>query len=194
MLFAGIHHLLAAVSFGYHYHAAAMFLKQIDIRIHSTGRSRAKRTGRHSFRCFGRAGIIHRMILHVLWQIFPSIQHFFDARMCNIAGHYHCPRKRKSRGNRIFRQGRQNFVHRAVQIDFHCISFTCIAIFFRDIFAGIILQFFEPNAILVYLCLNVAIGRARYCQAYKAGSPMTREPDNTHIVSKIFSSKLSTNT
>ncbi|MNE31930.1 hypothetical protein D3C80_1255210 [compost metagenome] len=84
MLVAGIRHLLAAVAFRQHDHAAAIGLQLIDVGVHAPCGSGSKRTRCVSLRRFGRSCVVNRVIFHVLRQPFAVIQTLLQFCMGNI--------------------------------------------------------------------------------------------------------------
>ena len=64
--------------------------------------------------------------------------------------------------------------------------------FFRDEFARITVQFFNPDTFFVDLTLDVTVGRARNAQTYRTRCTVTRQTNDTDIMSQIFTAELCT--
>ena len=137
MLLTSISYSLAAITLRQHDHTSSVALEQINVRVHTSGSSRAHRTASHSLRSLGRTSVINRMILDILRQIFTTIQTFFQFGVCNVTAYDNCTVQRQTGCYRIFIQFCQDFRHRTVQVNLHCIAFTSLTEFFRNQFARI---------------------------------------------------------
>ena len=182
--------MLATVTFCQHDHAAAMTLEQFYIRVHTSCCSRTHRTTSHAFRSFCRTCIINRMILNILWQVFAAIQTFFQFSMGDVTTYDDRSVQWQTSSYRIFSQLFQDFRHRTVQVDLYNITFTCLTQFYRNKFARIWIQFLNPDTFLIDFTFDVTVGRARYSQAYRTRSTVTRQTDDAYVMSKIFTSEL----
>ncbi len=127
MLLAGIGHGLRAIALGDHYHRSAVILEQIHVRIHAVSGRRSHGAASHSFRSLGRAGIEHRVILEILWQILSPVKPLFQAGMCYVAGHDDSPIQAQASGNRICGKLSANLFHRTVKVHYYSLALTCVA-------------------------------------------------------------------
>ena len=87
MLLAGVGYLLTAVPFGQHDHATAMRLEQIHVGVHASSCGGSHGSGGIPCGCLCRAGIINRMILHILRHSLAPVDPFLQFRVSNIASH-----------------------------------------------------------------------------------------------------------
>ncbi len=103
MLVAGVGDLLAAVAFRQHHHARAVGLQQIDVRVHAASGGRAEGAGGVTGRRFGRAGVVDRMIFHVLRQFLAVVEQLFQLSVRDIAGDDNGAVEAQAGGNRMGR-------------------------------------------------------------------------------------------
>ena len=171
-----------------------MTLEEVYVRVHTSGRCRAHRTASHSLRSFGRTGIVDRMVFDILRQILTAVQTFFQLGMSDVTTHDDSAVQRQAGGNRILSQLFQDIFHRLVQINLHHITLTGFTEFGRNQFTRIAVELFNPDTVLVDFTLDVTVGRAGNAQAYRTRSTVTRQTDNTYIMSQILTSELCTKT
>ena len=112
--------------------------------------------------------------------------------MCHVAGHDHRALEAEARLHRVLGEVGEHFLHRAVKVDFNCRSevhgVACRNVVFRMVF-----HLFEPEAVLVNLSLDVAVGRAAHADRNRAASSMTRSANHAHIVHQVLASELGAN-
>ena len=194
MFVASIGNTLSTITFSKHDKATAIRLEKIYVRVHTTSSGGAHRATSHTGRSLGRTGVIDRMIFDVLRQTFATVDAFFQFGMRDIATYDNSTIQRKTRTDRIFRKFLTNIFHRTIQIDGDNIAFAGIAKFFGNKFVRLIVHLFNPDTIFVDLTFDIAVGRARNAQTNRTAGTMTRQTDNAHIVSKILTTKLCTQT
>ena len=130
------------------------------------------------------------MIFNVLRQPFAVVQTLFQLRVRDVAAHDDRAVQRETGRDRILRKLRQNLFHRTVQVDANRFPLARFAQLFRDVFARIVFQFFDPHAFAVDLRLDVAIRRAGDAHPDRTGCAVTRQTDHAHVVGKVFAAKL----
>ena len=192
VLLAGIRHLLATVTFGKHNHAAAVALEEVYIRVHTSGSSRAHRTASHALRSLGGTGVVDRMILDVLRQIFATVQTLFQFGMCNVAAYDDGSVQRQTGRNRILSQHLQDVGHRLVQVNLYNVAFASLAKFGGNQFARVAVQLLNPDTFAIDFTLDVTVGRAGNTQTNGAGSTVTRQTNDANIVSQVLAAELCT--
>ena len=65
------------------------------------------------------------MVFKVLWHLFTCIETGLDFGVSYVTTHYDGSVEAQAGGHRVFAQFSADFGHRAVEVDFHCITFTC---------------------------------------------------------------------
>ncbi|SUV47206.1 Uncharacterised protein [Bacteroides eggerthii] len=110
--------------------------------------------------------------------------------MSNVATHDDSTVQRQAGGNRILGQLLQDILHRLVQIDLHHITLAGLTEFGRDKFSRIAVELFNPDTFFIDFTLDVTVCRAGNAQTDRTGSTMTRQTDDTHIVSQILAAEL----
>src|SRR5574344_586160 len=171
-----------------------MALELIHIRIHTVGCCRAHTSTRHALRCLCRSGIKNRMVLEVFRQILTCVETGFQLGMCNITCDNDGAIQAQARCYRIFRKNLANLCCREIQVNLNSIALTCLTELLRDEFTRLIIHLFYPDTILIDLCLDVTVGRAAHAETNRTGCTVTRQTDDTNIVSKIFTTELCTET
>ena len=190
MLFAGVSHLLASVALCKHYHAAAVVLEQVHIRVHAAGSCRSHGTAGHSGRRLCRSGIVYRMILEILRHIFSPVKTLLDPGMGDVPCHDDGAVQAQAGRNRIFREFGKDFRHRAVKVDLHGIALPCLTEFLRNQTARIVIHLFYPDAVLVDLALDVPVCGAAYAESDRTACTVARKPDDAHIMGIILAAEL----
>ena len=175
ILLAGICHLLAAVTFGKHNHAAAVALEEVYIRVHTSGSSRAHGAASHALRSLGRTGVVDGMVFDVLRQVFATVQTFFQLGVCDVTAYDDGSIQRQTGGNRILGQFLQNIGHRLVQVNLHHIAFTGLTEFFGNQFTRVAVELFNPDTFFIDFTLDVTVGRAGNTQTHGTGRTVTRQ-------------------
>ena len=112
--------------------------------------------------------------------------------MSNVARHNDGATHAQARAYGIFSEFFEHFFHRLVEVDFHTAAFACVAEFLRNPTRRIIVEFLNPNTVLVDLTLDVSVGRATHADAYRQTCAVAGQTNYTNIVGKIFTAKLST--
>ena len=191
MFLTGIGDHLGTIALGNHDHRAAVALEEIHIRIHAVSRCRTHRAAGMTFRSLSRTCIEHRVILDVLGQILAAVKQLFHACVGNIASHNNRTRQRNAGRDRVLGQFLADFAHRLVQIDLDRSAFTGFAEFFRNQFAGVGIEFFNPDAVLVDLGFDVAVSRAAHTHADRAACTVAGQTDHANVVSHVFTAELS---
>ena len=130
------------------------------------------------------------MIFNVLRQPFAVVQTLFQLRVRDIAAHDNRAVEGETGRNRILRQLRQNLFHRTVQVNANRFPLARFTQLFRNVFARVVFQFFDPHAFAVDLGLDVAIRRAGDAHPDRTGCTVTRQTDHAHVVGKVFAAKL----
>jgi hypothetical protein len=99
------------------------------------------------------------VIFNVLRQTFAIVQALFQFRMGDVTSNNNGAVQRQTGRNRILRKLRQDLTHRAVQVNVYRFTLARFTQLFRDIFARVVFQFFDPDTVAVDLRFNVAIRR-----------------------------------
>ncbi len=190
VLLAGVAHHGRAVALRQHHHRAAGGLEILDEGIHAPGRGRPERARGIAFRRLRRARVIDRMVLEIIRQSLPLLQPLAQLGMRQIARHDHRTGERQPRLDRIFRELRQDFLHRLGEIDLHHLAAELCRIDIRQIFRRIVLELFEEHAVLGDLAERLAVGRARHAKPDRQRGAVARQPDHAHVVAEIFAAEL----
>ena len=112
--------------------------------------------------------------------------------MSYITGYDNRTVEAKSGADRIFGELCENLRHRAVKINLHGIPFSGIAKLLRNQFIRLIIHLLNPDTVGIDLGFDVSVCRAADSQTNRATGTMARKPDDTDIMSEIFSSELGT--
>ena len=134
------------------------------------------------------------MVFEVLGHFFATIEALFDFGVSYVAADDDCAVERQTCRHGIFRQFGENFGHRAVKVDFDDFALALTAIFFGNEFAGVGVEFFDPQTFAVDFSLHVAVGRAADAEANGAGCAVARKTYDADVVSKIFAAELGAET
>ncbi len=195
MLLASVSHLLRAVTLGNHHERSTIVLELIHVWVHAVRSGRSHRTTRIALWSLGRTRIENRIVLEVLWHFLTSIQTSLQLRMSNVTSHDDSTLQVHTSRNRILAQFLANSVNALVQVNLDALAaFAWTTILFRNQFRRIAVHHFEPNTILVNLCLDVAVGRARNTHTNRTTCTMTRQTNHTDVMSQILATKLSSKT
>ena len=130
------------------------------------------------------------MIFNVLRQPFTVIHPLFQFGVSNITTNDN----RAIQRNGILRQLCEDLFHRTVKVNAHRFAFSRFAQLFRDIFAWIMFQFFDPNPLTVDLCFDITVSRTRDAHTDRAGCAVTWQANHADVVSEVFTAKLRTQT
>ena len=130
------------------------------------------------------------MVFEILRQILAGVQTCFQLGMGNVPGHDDGTVQADTGSHGILRKNLANLAHGLVEVDTHGIAFACLTKCFRYKGSGIVIKLLYPDAVLVDLCFDVAVGRARYAQTNGARCAVARQTDDTDVVCKVFSAKL----
>ena len=108
------------------------------------------------------------MILEILGHGLTAVEAFFDLGMGDVAAHDNGAVEREAGRNGVFGQFCEDFLHGTVEVNFHYFALAGLAVFFGDEFAGIGVEFLDPDAVAVDFGFNVAVGGAGNSEAYGA--------------------------
>ena len=86
VLLARIGHHLRAVALGDHHERAAVFLEEVHVGVHASGRRRAHGAAGHAGGRLGGSGVEHGMVLDVFGQAFAAVEAFLQLGVCDVAG------------------------------------------------------------------------------------------------------------
>lgn len=192
VFFAGVGDSLAAVTFCQHNHRAPVTLEEVYVGIHSTSCRGTHRSASHAFRRFCRTCIVDGVIFDILRQVFAPVEPFFEFGVRDVPTDDNRSVERQTCGNGIFIQLFENFAHRLVEVYFNGVAFTGLAEFFGNEFAGVTVEFLDPNTVLVDFTFDVSVGRAAHSQSYGAGCSVAGQTDNAYVVCQIFTAELCT--
>ena len=171
-----------------------MALEKINVGVHTVGRSRTHRAARHTGRRLGRSGIEHGVVLDVVRQVLTAVQTLFQTGVGNVAGYDDGTVERYAGSYRIFGEFLANLRHGLGEVDAYGVTLAGLAQRFRNQTAGVVIHLLNPDTVAINLTLDVAVGRAAYAQTYRAGSAVTRQADDAHVVCKILTAELGTQT
>ena len=196
VLLAGIRHLLAAVAFRQHDHAAAVGLQLSRHRSpYGPAVVGPKRAGSITFRRFGRTCVVNRVIFNVLRQPFTVIQPLFQLGVGDIAAHDNRAVQRQACRNRILRQAVQriSFIGR-----FRSTRTASPSPALRSssgiYLPGLCSSFSIQIPSTVDLRFDITVSRAGDAHTDRAGCTVTRQADHADVVSEVFTAKLRTQT
>ena len=191
MLLAGVRHGLGAVALSNHHQRAAVFLEEVNVGVHTLSRGRAHGAASVAFRRLGGTCVEDRVILDVLRQTLTGFDEFLHAGVSDVAGDDDRAGEVHAGGNRVLREFLAHFGHRTVQINVDLAAFARTAKFFGDQLSRVGVEFFNPDAVLVDLGLDVAVSRAAYAHADRAAGTVTRQADHADVVSHVLAAELS---
>ena len=191
MLMASVSDLLRAVALSDHNHSTTGGLELIDVWVHTTGSSRAERTGGEAFRFLGGAGVIDGVIFEILRHRLAGVEAFFDLGVSDITAHDDGAIEREASRYGVLIEESEDLGHGAIEVDLNDFTLAGIAELLGDKFTGELIEFFDPDTVAVDLRLDITVGRAADAHAYGARSAMTRHTDHTDIVGEILTAELS---
>ena len=123
---------------------------------------------------------------------FLLVKDFGNLRVSHIAGHNHRALEAEAGLHRILGKVGEHFLHRAVKVDFNCRSevhgIACRNVVFRMVF-----HLFEPEAVLVNLCLDVTVSRAAHTDRNRAACSVARSANHANVVHQVLAAELSAN-
>ena len=99
------------------------------------------------------------MVFEVLRQIFSAVQSFLELGVGYVSGYYNGSVEAETGRYRILGEYLQDLRDRLVEVNLNCIAFSCLAEFFRNEPARVVVQLFDPDTVLIDLCLDVTVGR-----------------------------------
>ena len=186
---------IGAVTLGNHHERGAISLELIHVWVHAVGRCRAHRTTGIALRCLGRTGIEHRILLEILRHTLTGIQTSLQFCVSDVTGHDDSALQVDTGRDRILRQFLAYGINALVQVYFNALTaFTRLAQLLRNQLRGVGVHLLQPDAVGIDLGLDVAVGRTAHAHADGAGSAVTRQTNDTDVVSQIFTTELSTQT
>lgn len=191
MLMASVSDLLRAVALSDHNHSTTGGLELIDVWVHTTGSSRAERTGGEAFRFLGGAGVIDGVIFEILRHRLAGVEAFLDLGVSDITAHDDGAIEREASRYGVLIEESEDLGHGAIEVDLNDFTLAGIAELLGDKFTGELIEFFDPDTVAVDLRLDITVGRAADAHTYGARSAMTRHTDHTDIVGEILTAELS---
>ena len=191
MLMASVSDLLRAVALSDHNHSTTGGLELINVRVHTTGSSRAERTGGEAFRFLGGAGVIDGVIFEILRHRLSGVEAFLDLGVSDITAHDDGAIEREASRYGVLIEESEDLGHGAIEVDLNDFTLAGIAELLGDKFTGELIEFFDPDTVAVDLRLDITVGRAADAHTYGARSAMTRHTDHTDIVGEILTAELS---
>ena len=114
--------------------------------------------------------------------------------MGDVTGHDDGSVKAKTRGDRVLAEELADLAHRLVEVNDHAFSLTGLTQGLRNPLCRVIIQLFDPDTVLVDLCLDVAVCRTAYPKADRAARAVARQTYDADVVGEIFSSELCSET
>ena len=130
------------------------------------------------------------MIFQIVRHRLATVKTFFYLGMGYVTAYNNSTVKRQACRYGIFCQFCKYLGHRTVEINLHDIAFTFITQRIGNEFAGVGIEFFNPETLFVNLGLDIAVSRTAYTKTYRTRSAVTRESDDTYVVSKILTAEL----
>ncbi len=100
------------------------------------------------------------MVFEILGHGFSLVKTLFDFGVSDVAAHNDGAVERQTGRYGIFCQFLEYLFHGAVEVDFYHCTLALLAIFLGDEFAGVGVEFFNPETLAVDFGLDVAVGRA----------------------------------
>ena len=95
--------------------------------------------------------------------------------------------------DRILAQLSAYSVDTLVEVDLDTLgTLSRVAEFLRNQLCWVLVHLLQPDTVLVDLSLDVAVGRAAYTHTDRAAGTMTRQTDDTDVVSQVLTTKLCT--
>ena len=131
------------------------------------------------------------MVLEVLRHLLAAIQPLIDLGVRDVARDDHRPREGEPRLNRVLAELREYLGHRAVEVNLDHAVLRLATVPFGNEPAGSPLQLLEPDAIPVYLRLDVAVRRARNAHPNGARGSVARQPHHAHVEREVLPAELS---
>ena len=189
MLPASLAHRDRAVALGDHHHRAARGLELIDKGIHPTRGGRAERAGGIAIGRLGGSGVIDRMIFEIIRQRLALFQPLAQFAVRGIARDDHGAGHRHPGLDRVLRKCRQNILHRLVEIDLDDLAAERL-LDRRQILRGVVLEFFEIDAVLGDLAEHLTVGRTGHAKTDRQRRAVTRHPDHAHVMAEILAAEL----
>lgn len=168
VLMTRIGDLPGAVSFGNHDHRAAGGLELVDVAVHASGGGGAEAARGHTLRRLGRAGVVYGMAFEVLRHGFAAVEAFLDFGVGDVATYDDGAAQGQACRYGIFGELGKYFRHGSVEVDIDDLAFAGLTHFFGDEFAGVGIEFLDPEALAVDFGFDVAVGAAAYAEAYGA--------------------------
>ena len=168
VLMAGVGDLLGAVALGNHDHRAAGGLELVDIAVHASGGGGTEAARGHTLRRLGRAGVVYGMVFEVLRHGFAAVEAFLDFGVGDVATYDDGAAQGQACRYGIFGELGKYFRHGSVEVNIDDLAFAGLTHFFGDEFAGVGIEFLDPEALAVDFGFDVAVGAAAYAEAYGA--------------------------
>ena len=159
MLLAGIGDLLRTVALCYHHEAAAICLELIDVWVHTACRGGSHRTARIAGWRLSWSSIENGMVFEVLRHSFACIETSFELGMSDVASHNNGAAKVDTGGDGVFAELGANGIDALVEVDVNALAALAWQTqFFWNEFTWAVIHLLEPDAVLVNLRLDIAVG------------------------------------
>ena len=192
MVLAGTGDVLAAVALGKHNHRTAVLLELVHIRVHTSGRGGAHGTASHALGSLGRTGIVDGMVLHVLRHALAGVQTSLQLGVRYVATHDDGAVQTEACAYGVLGQYLADVGHGLVEVDPHHVALAGIAQLGGYQFIRLVVHLLNPDALLVDLALDIAVGRAAYAQTYGAAGTVTGQTHHADIVGHVLAAELCT--
>ena len=98
------------------------------------------------------------MVLEVVGQVFAGIETGLEFRVGDVACHNDGSVEAQTGGNGILGELFADVGHRLVEVYLHGVALAGIAHLFGNQFGGVVIELLNPDAVLVDLGLDVAVG------------------------------------
>jgi hypothetical protein len=131
------------------------------------------------------------MVLEVLRKVLAAVKTLLETGVGDVAGNDDGTAEAEPGRNRIFGKFLEDFGHWLVEVDLDAAAFARPAELLRDETARIIVEFLDPDTVLVDLCLDVAVCGAAYAETDRAARSMARQTYDTDVMSHVFAAELS---
>mmetsp|Transcript_89174 Transcript_89174/g.277220 ORF Transcript_89174/g.277220 Transcript_89174/m.277220 type:complete len:556 (-) Transcript_89174:395-2062(-) len=192
VLLASLGHLRGAVALANHDHGAPECLEGADVGVHAPSSGGPEGSRGHARWCLGGTCIVDGVLLDVVRQAFPVIDHLLHPSMRNVARDNDGPREGQARLHRIPAQELEVLLHGVVQVNLDDLS-TAVQrtlLHVGQVLGGLPLQLLEEDALLRDPGLGLAVGGAGDADADRAGGAVPGQPDHADVMHEVLSTVL----
>ena len=111
------------------------------------------------------------MILKILRHLLSPVKTLLDLCVSDVATYDDGTVKAQSGRYRVFCKFSENILHRLIKIDLYSLAFACLTEFLRDQTCRIVIEFLDPDTVLIDLCLDITVCRTAYTESYRSRIP-----------------------